>query len=69
LFSFNKTEAININAFSPEDRVENPLAPAKGPDTFDSAKLIDKFRELPTNVKIGGLAGLIILLILIVFGR
>jgi len=68
LFSFNKTESLNIDRLTRMGAEANPLRDTVD-DTPYSGSLVEKFHELPTNVKFGGLAGLVILLLLIIFGR
>jgi serine/threonine protein kinase len=67
LFNFNKTEPLNLAALQSGGKVENPLAADKSYTVPTSS--LDRFRELPNNVKYGGLAGLIVLLLLVIFGR
>ncbi|MCK5619420.1 MAG: zinc ribbon domain-containing protein, partial [Candidatus Krumholzibacteria bacterium] len=68
LFNFHKTEPIDLAALQSGATTDNPLAVNRN-YTLPQTSVVDKLRELPTNVKYGGLAGLIVLLLLIVFGR
>jgi len=68
LFSFNKTEPISLADLQGGRIPDNPLA-AVVEQYIPVAGLVDRIRELPTNVKYGSLAALVILLLLIVFGR
>lgn len=68
LYNFNKTERLNLAAIQEKNAVENPLAESEQ-RRFPTGDLLEKIREMPRNVLYGGLAGLIILLLLIIFGR
>lgn len=68
LFNFNKTEPLSFPGMHKPDEFENPLA-AGNEDVLPAENLIDKLRGLPISVQYGGLAGLIVLLLLIIFGR
>jgi tRNA A-37 threonylcarbamoyl transferase component Bud32 len=68
LFNFNRTEPLNLAAIQEKGQVDNPLADNRY-GKLPAQNLIDKIRGLPTTVQYGGLAGLIILLLLIIFGR
>jgi serine/threonine protein kinase len=66
--SFNKTEPLNLARLQNGEQPENPLRNARVPH-FDPDEMMSWFQRLPDSMKYGGLAGLIILLLLIVFGR
>jgi serine/threonine protein kinase len=68
LFNFHKTEPLNLAALQSGDPPVNPLARNRN-YSLPQTSVVDKLRELPTNVKYGGLAGLIVLLLLVIFGR
>jgi serine/threonine protein kinase len=68
LFSFNKTEQLDLASLQGGPRIPNPLAD-ESPRATRRPNLPDWFHELPNNVKYGGLAAIIILLLLILFGR
>lgn len=67
-FNFNKTEALDLSALQSGIDRQNPLAGA-GERSRPRAGLVDRVRDLPASIKYGGLAALIVLLLLIVFGR
>jgi serine/threonine protein kinase len=67
-FNFNKTEPLSLAQLQTDGEVENPLR-RKRQDMAIPSSLMDKFYELPTNVKLGGLAAMVVLLLLIIFGR
>ena len=68
LFNFNKTEPMSLADLQGGQQSVNPLAAVV--DNFvPVASIADRIRELPNNIKYGGLAGLVILLLLIVFAR
>jgi len=69
LVSFNKTEPLSLEDLQGRRQSKNPLAAERNYGLDPGAGPLDKLRELPSNVKYGGLAALIILLLLIVFGR
>ena len=68
LLNFHKTEPIDLAALQSGATTDNPLA-VKRNHTLPQTSVVEKLRELPTNIKYGGLAGLIVLLLLIIFGR
>jgi serine/threonine-protein kinase len=64
-FNFNKTEPLTLTDLQKNLGADNPLS--EGVDTgFDPLSVL---KNLPAAVKYGGLAGLIVLVLLIVFGR
>jgi hypothetical protein len=69
MVSFNKTEPLSLEELQGRRQSKNPLAVETDNGHHLGAGPLDKFRELPSNVKYGGLAALIVLLLLIVFGR
>ncbi len=68
LLSFNKTEPISLADLQGGRIPDNPLA-ATVDNHIPVAGLVDRIRELPNNIKYGGLAAMVIFLLLIVFGR
>ena len=68
LFSFNKTEQLDLASLQGAPQIPNPLAD-ESPRATRRPNLTDWFHELPNNVKYGGLAAIIILLLLILLGR
>ncbi|MGD8413765.1 MAG: protein kinase, partial [Candidatus Latescibacterota bacterium] len=69
LFNFNKTEQLSLEDLQARQAAQNPLVVERSRGGAPAPGLVDKIRELPNNIKYGGLAALIILLLLIVFGR
>jgi hypothetical protein len=69
--SFNKTELLNIPDIQAHRTPENPLANVVDPAGSEpgSADLKTIINRLPDKVKYGGLACVIIMLLLIIFGR
>jgi serine/threonine protein kinase len=68
LYSFNKTERLDLADLHAGSNIPNPLKAESGGYQFNRSA-IDQFRDLPNNIKYGGLAALIVLLLLIIFGR
>jgi serine/threonine protein kinase len=68
LFNFNKTEPFNLAELQGGQPAQNPLRAESNGYEFNR-RLIDRFHDLPNNIKYGGLAALVILLLLIIFGR
>ena len=69
LISFNKTEPLSLEELQGRRQSKNPLAAETNNGYQVGAGPLDKLRELPSNIKYGGLAALVILLLLIIFGR
>ena len=66
--NFNKTEPLNLAQLQNGQLPDNPLRRSAG-QPFDPAEMMSWFEKLPNSMKFGGLAGLVILLLLIIFGR
>jgi serine/threonine protein kinase len=68
LYNFNKTEPLSLADLQGRHQSKNPLLPESFNYEFRQS-LADRLHDLPNTVKYGGLAALIILLLLIFFGR
>lgn len=66
--NFHKTEPLTLEGLQSRMENANPLA-SEAKNSRIPTNLTDMIQELPNNVKYGGLAALIVLLLLIIFGR
>jgi len=69
LFSFEKRETLSFTDLHNCLVTENPLEQPRQRTPRSATEFARTFRGLPRNVKIAGLVGLVILLVLVVFSR
>ena len=69
LFSFEKHETLSFTDLHNCLVTENPLEQPPQRTPGSATEFAGAFRSLPRNVKIAGLVGLVILLLLVIFGR
>jgi serine/threonine protein kinase len=68
MFNFHKTAPLDLESLSTGVVIPNPQARGRRRTTHPT-NLRDWFNELPNTVKYVGLAGLVLMLLLIIFGR